>query len=168
MDTIETILTRRSIRRYRPDPIPDEQLKIILEAGRQAPSAANRQPWHIVVVGDAETKRRLAEACNGQMWMADAAYILVACGLPQVSGKWYPVDVAIAMENIVLAAKALGYGTCWIGAFSQEEVRRACQIPEEATVVVCAPLGVPDSNPPARARKEWGQVYSRDVYGQAL
>ncbi|MBC7235559.1 MAG: nitroreductase family protein [Chloroflexi bacterium] len=168
MDTLETIMKRRSIRKYKPEPIPDEDLKQILEAGRQAPSAANRQPWHVVVVGDAEQKRRVAQACNGQMWMADAAYILVACGLPEVSAKWYRVDVAIAMENMVLAARSLGYGTCWIGAFKPEEVKEICGLPASFEVVACSPLGVPDVDPPARARKEWSELFSADRYGQAL
>lgn len=168
METIETIMTRRSIRRFKPVTISEDDLRTILEAGRQAPSAANRQPWHIVVVGDSELKQRVAQACNGQMWMVDAAYILVACGLPQVSAKWYQVDVAIAMENIVLAAHSLGYGTCWIGAFDPQEVRRLCGIPEDLAIVACSPLGVPDSNPPARARKEWRQIFSRDTFGTAF
>jgi nitroreductase len=168
MNTIETTLARRSIRRFKSEPIPPQDLTAILEAGRQAPSAANRQPWHFVVVTDAEQKQRVAQACNGQMWMADAACILVACGLPQVSAKWYLVDVAIALENMVLAAYSLGYGTCWIGAFEAQDVRRACAIPDDVAVVACTPLGLPDSNPPARARKEWDQVFSRDTFGQPL
>jgi len=119
-------------------------------------------------VGDPEAKARVAQACNNQMWMADAAYILVAVGLPQVSERWYRVDVAIALENMVLAAASLGYGTCWIGAFSNEAVRAACGIPEEGTVVACTPLGVPDVTPPARQRKEWGEVFSCDSYGNPL
>jgi len=168
VDTLQTIFERRSIRKYKPDPIPAEDLKQILEAGRQAPSAANRQPWHFVVVSDPEQKRRVAQACNGQMWMADAAYILVAAGLPQVSNKWYKVDVTIAVENMVLAARSLGYGTCWIGAFDPEKVKTACRLPDETEVVVCSPLGVPDVSPPARDRKAWDEVFSADRYGQPL
>jgi nitroreductase len=168
MDTLQTILERRSIRQYKPQPIPAEHLKQILEAGRQAPSAANRQPWHFVVVGDPEQRQRVAQACNGQMWMADAAYILVALGLPKVSGKWYRVDVAIALENMVLAARSLGYGTCWVGAFDPEKVKAVCQIPVEAEVVACTPLGVPDAAPAARERKALGQVFSADRYGEPL
>jgi len=168
MDTLQTIFERRSIRRYKPDPIPDEHRERILEAGRQAPSAANRQPWHFIVVGDPAQKERVAQACNGQTWMADAAYILVAVGLPQVSDKWYRVDVAIALQNMVLAARSLGYGTCWIGAFRPEQVKQVCQIPEEMEVVACTPLGVPDVAPAARGRKPWEQVFSADRYGRAL
>lgn len=168
MDTLQTILERRSIRRYKPEAIPDEHLKQILEAGRQAPSAANRQPWHYVVVGDPAQKQRVAQACNGQTWMADAAYILVAVGLPQVSENWYRVDVAIGLQNMVLAARSLGYGTCWIGAFQPAQVKEVCRIPAEMEVVVCTPLGVPDVAPAARVRKPWEEVFSADRYGEAL
>jgi nitroreductase len=168
VDTLQTALQRRSVRRYKPEAIPAGHLRQILEAGRQAPSAGNRQPWHFVVVTDAEQKQRVAEACNGQTWMAAAAHILVAVGLPQVSGKWYRVDVGIALENMVLAARSLGYGTCWIGAFSPERVREVCGLPAEAEVVACTPLGVPEAWPPARDRKAWEQVFSSDRYGQPL
>lgn len=168
MDTLQAIFERRSVRKYKREPIPNEHLEQILEAGRQAPSAANRQPWHFIVVRDAEQKRRVAEACNGQMWMADAACILVALGLPSVSSKWYRVDVAIALENMVLAARSLGYGTCWIGAFDPEKIKAICEIPAEVEVVACTPLGVPDVMPAARERKPWEQIFSAERYGQPL
>lgn len=168
MDTLEAIFERRSIRRYRPDPIPKQDLRHILEAGRQAPSAGNRQPWHFVVASEPEQKRQVARACNGQMWMADAACILVGVGLPQVSSKWYQVDVAIALQNMVLAAHSLGYGTCWIGAFDPEQLKAVCRIPPEARVVACTPLGVPDVSPRTRGRKPWNEVFSAEHYGQAV
>lgn len=168
MDTITTILARRSVRKYKTDSIPQEHLQQILEAGHQAPSAANRQPWHFCLVRDEEQKQRVAKACRGQMWMAQAAYILVGVGLVPKSPKWYQVDVAIAMENMILAAHSLGYGTCWIGAFEPEEVKEVCALPEEAEVVALTPIGVPDVSPDARARKEWDEVFSGDSYGQPL
>lgn len=168
MDTIEATLARRSARKYRPEPIPAEHLRQILEAGRQAPSAGNRQPWAFVVVGEAERKQQLARACNGQMWMADAAYIVVGVGLPQVSPKWHRVDVALAMENMVLAARCLGYGTCYIGAFEPEAVKAVCGIPAEAEVVMCTPLGVPEAWPEARGRKALGEVFFGEQWGQGV
>ncbi len=168
MDTLSTILQRRSIRKYQPTPIPPADLKQILDACRQAPSAANRQPWHFVIVSDPETRSRLAQACRGQMWMADAACIVVAIGLPEVSEKWYKVDVAIAMEHLVLAARSLGYGTCWIGAFTPEEVKAVCGLPATAEVVACCPLGAPDVSPEARPRKEWDEVFSSNAFGEPL
>jgi nitroreductase len=168
MDTLTTILSRRSVRKYRSDPIPLDDLKQILEAGRQAPSAANRQPWHFVLVGDAEQKQRVAQACRGQMWMAEAAYILVGVGLVEKSPKWYPVDVAIAMENMILAARSLGYGTCWIGAFEPADVKTVCGIPDKLEVVALSPLGVPDVSPDPRPRQERAEAFSADRYGQSL
>lgn len=168
MDTLQTIMTRRSIRSYTSDSIPDAHLLQILEAARQAPSASNRQPWHFVLVGEPVQKQALAAACANQTWMADAAYIVVALGLPAISAKWYRVDVAIALEHLVLAAHSLGYGTCWIGAFDAEAVRRVCGIPADVEVVACTPLGVPAVRPAARSRKAAGQIFSRERYGQPL
>ena len=168
MDAIEAILKRRSVRRYRKEPIPAQDLQQILEAGRQAPSAANRQPWHLVIVTDPEQKQRMAQACNGQMWLADAACIMGGGGLPAVSERWYRVDVAIAMENIAIAARSLGYGTCWIGAFKPDEIKAVCGLPADADVVACCPIGVPEAWPAARERKDWSVVFSRNRYGEAL
>jgi len=167
MDTMEVILARRSIRKYRADPIPPDLLTQILEAGRQAPSAANRQPWHFVVVREPAQRRRVAEACNNQMWMADADCILVGVGRNDINEKWYKVDVAIAMQNMILAAHSLGYGTCWIGAFDPEQLKEVCGIPAELDIVACTPVGVPVVEPAARTRKEWGEIFSAERYGDA-
>jgi len=173
MDTITTIMERRSIRRYKTDEIPPADLDKILEAGRQAPSAANRQPWHFVLTRDKELKKQVAAACSGQHWMADADVILAGIGLPSASAGstgrlWYKVDVAIAMQNMILAATSLGYGTCWIGAFSEEEVKKVLDVPEEMRVVALTPIGVPDTSPAARPRKEVNQVFSAEKYGQPI
>jgi nitroreductase len=100
--------------------------------------------------------------------MADAAYTLVAVGHPGVTEKWYKVDVAIAVENMVLAARSLGYGTCWIGAFAPDKVKALCGVPSESEVVVCLALGVPDEAPAARSRKAWEEVFSANGYGEPL
>ncbi len=168
MNTLQAILERRSIRKYRREPLPKEHLQQILEAGRQAPSAANRQPWHVIVVEDAEQRRQLADACNGQLWMADAAYILVALGSPETSSKWYKLDIGIALQNTILMARNLGYGTCWIGAFDAAKVKEICQVPDGWEAVVCVPLGVPDECPAARERKAWGEIFSAGHFGKAL
>ncbi|HID55036.1 TPA: nitroreductase [Candidatus Poribacteria bacterium] len=165
MDTVETILKRRSIRRYKREPIPEEDLRKILECGRQAPSAANRQPWHFIVTREPDLKAKLAEACNGQMWIADADVILTAVGLPSVNQKWYQVDVAIAMQNMILAATSLGYGTCWIGAFQKDKVKELLGIPEDMDVIALTPIGVPDQSPGPRSRKSPEEVFSKERYG---
>jgi nitroreductase len=173
MDTIETILKRRSIRKYKPDEIPQADLDKILESGRQAPSAANRQPWHFIVVRDKELKRKVAAACSEQHWMADADVILAGIGNPGASrgstGRlWYEVDVAIAMQNMILTATSLGYGTCWIGAFDEGQVKALLKVPEEMRVVALTPIGAPDASPEARPRKNVNQVFSAETYGQPI
>ncbi len=168
MNTLQAILERRSIRQYKRERVPDEHLGQILEAMRHAPSAANRQPWHFVVVRDPQQKQRLAQACNDQMWLADADCIVVAVGSPQISNRWYRVDVAIALQTMVLAACSLGYGTCWIGAFDPAKIKDVCGIPPEMDIVACTPLGVPAVSPTPRDRKAWEQIFSAERYGQSL
>ena len=166
LDTIAAIMQRRSIRKYEPKEIPEEDLGTIIEAGRQAPSAANRQPWHFIVVKDADQRRKLAEACSDQTWMADAAVTIAGVGKPGVNEKWHAVDVAIAMQNMILAATALGYGTCWIGAFDQERVKKVLEVPDDLHVVALTPVGVPADEPEPRPRQPLSEFASVDRYGK--
>lgn len=166
MDALEAIKQRRSVRKYDRKPVPERDLLAILEAGRQAPSAANRQPWHFVVVKDKEVRRKLAAACSGQAWMADAGVIVAGLGKPSVNEKWYPVDVAIAMQNMILAATALGYGTCWIGAFEHDRVHDVLEAPEDMRVVALTPIGVPADRPDARPRQPLPEFASLDRCGR--
>jgi len=168
MDIFKTIKTRRSIRKYRVGSIPDEKLRIILEAARLAPSAANRQPWHFVLVRDAEKKLALAKAANNQMFLADAAAIVATIGDPEISKKWYEKDPMIAVEHMVLAAAALGYGTCWIGAFNEEEVKHLLNIPKEMRVIALLPIGIPDETPLPRPRKEISEIFFEEEYGKPM
>jgi len=168
LDVFEAIKTRRSIRKYKPIPIPDEKLKKILEAARLAPSAANRQPWGFVVVRDAERKKALAEAANNQKFLADAAVIVAAVGDPEISKKWFEKDVMIAVEHLALSAAALGYGTCWIGAFNKAKVKSLLRIPERVSVVVLLPIGVPDETPLTKLRKEFSDIFFEEEYGEPL
>jgi nitroreductase len=164
MDVFEAIRVRRSIRKYRPEAIPDEKLQMILEATRLAPSAGNRQPWRFVLVQDTERKKTLAEAANNQMFLADAAIIAVAVGDPDVSAKWHEKDTMIALGHMVLAATALGYGTCWIGAFDEDAVKLLLKIPEKMKVVALLPIGIPDEKPAARPRKKPSEIFFREEW----
>jgi nitroreductase len=158
-ELLRVIHTRRSVRRYKDEPVPEEDLREILEAARVAPSAANRQPWTFIVVRDRERRRKLAAACKNQMWMADAAVIVCACSLPEVTEKWHALDTMIALEHTILAATSLGYGTCWIGAFVPEEVAAVLGIPIQMNVVALTPIGIPDEAPAARPRRPFEEVF---------
>jgi len=127
MSLLDVILRRASVRRYIKKPVPREVLMKILEAGRRAPSAMNLQPWHFIVITDQRTK----EALSHRRWtgfLREAAFIIVGCG--EKDKKWSTVDVAIALQNMVLAAEALGLGSCWIGDFDESEVKKLLGIPK--------------------------------------
>ncbi len=168
MSVMEVIRKRRSIRKYKPSEIPREHLLEILEAGRLAPSAGNRQPWRFIVVRGAEQRRKIAEAARGQMFIADASAVVIALADPEASPRWCDRDVMIAVENMVLAAAELGYGSCYIGAFEEEKVKSLLKIPEGLRVVVLLPLGVPDEAPPQRPRKGFNEIFYGEEYGRPL
>ena len=164
MDVFKAISSRRSTRKFKPEPIPEEHLGKILEAARLAPSAANRQPWRFVVVQNKKRRENVAAAANDQTFLADAAAIVVAVSDLQVSAKWHEKDAMIAIEHMVLAATALGYGTCWIGAFNEEKLKRLLNIPERVKIVALLPIGVPDEKPRRRLRKDFHEIFFKDEW----
>ncbi len=164
MDVFEAIKTRRSIRKYRPELVPEEKLEMILEAARLAPSAGNRQPWRFVVVQNVDRKKALAEVANNQAFLKDAAAIIVAVGDPEASARWYEKDTMIALEHMVLAATALGYGTCWIGAFDEDAAKRLLRIPAKMKVVAILPIGVSSEKPAPKPRKELSEIFFKEEW----
>ena len=172
MNVLEAIRTRRSVRKYKPEEIPEEDLKEILTAAQLAPSAGNRQPWRFVVVRDPETKKKMGEAARGQTWISDAGVIVAALAMPRDSPEIYPRwverDVMTAVEHMVLAAWSLGYGTCWIGAFYEDKVKELLGVPEGMTVINLLPIGVPDQKPEARGRKPLKELFHEDRFGAPL
>ena len=168
---MEAIKTRRSVRRYKALEIPETLLREVLNAARLAPSADNAQPWKIVVVRDEQLKLKLAAACNGQKFIAQAPMVLVACGLPdeafQTVGGYmssHVIDASIAVDHLTLAAHALGLGTCWIAWFKEEKVREILGIPEDVRVVALTPLGYPDETPERTPRKNLEDLTVFDKY----
>jgi nitroreductase len=158
MEFYEVISKRRSIRAYKKDTVEDSKLSRILNAARLAPTAANRQPYSLIVVKDEETKQKLKDAYS-QEWFFTAPVIVCACALPDDAwkrndGKGYvDVDVAIAMDHLILAASAEGLGTCWIAAFKPEVVREVLNIPDNVEPLVLTPLGYPETIPEPTFRK---------------
>ncbi len=155
MDFMDVIRRRRSIRRYKPDPVPEEILNQILEAARLAPSSGHRQPWHFIVVKDTETKRKLELAG----WASEAPIVIVGCTDPQVSPRWHIVDLTIAFEHILLAAANFGLGTCWIGKMNFDEIiKEVLNIPKSMKVVAVTPLGYPAEAPGPKERKALSEI----------
>lgn len=163
MDVYEAIKTRRSVRAYQDKPIPEEVLNRILEAARLAPSAGNRQDWKFIVVKDPETRRAIATASRNQQFIAEAPVVIVAVSLNpdrimSCEVPAYAVDLAIAVDHITLAATAEGLGTCWIGAFSQGEMKKILNVPDKYKIVTLTPLGYPADSPRPKVRKSLEEI----------
>jgi nitroreductase len=153
MSLIDVVLDRRSIRRYEPKEIPREVLDNILEAGRQAPSAANKQPWHFIVLTDSEIKKELSRGLFNR-FIKEAPVTIVGCAHKDlIAGKWSSVGTTIALQNMVVAAWAMGVGSCWIGDFNEEKVKKLLSIPENWNIIALVSFGYPAEKPQPRKKK---------------
>jgi nitroreductase len=169
MDVSVALRERRSVRSYQDRDIEEEKLMKVLEAGRLAPSAVNRQEWKFIVVRDTETRKKLGEAACAQSFVGRAPVVLVACAtesraIMTCGQPAYTVDVSIAFAYMILQACELGLGTCWIGAFKEEEVKKVLKIPEHIRVVAMSPLGYPAHKIPPRSRKPLDEIVCFEMY----
>jgi len=168
MDVLDAIRTRKSVRKYLDKTVEEDKLLAILAAGRLAPSASNRQEWRFIIVKDRKTKKKLAEAANSQSFVAEASVVIVACAetdehVMRCGQACYPIDVAIALDHITLAAVELGLGTCWIGAFDENKVKQILEVPAEIRVVALMPLGYPyDSSVANKKRLPLNEIVKYD------
>jgi nitroreductase len=159
MAVLAQIRQRYSVRAYRDRPVEPEKLKNVLEAACQAPSARNMQDWRLVVAQDAETRRRLMAAANGQPFVGQAPVVVACCATQpdyvmrcgQPSG---PIDVAIAMDHMTLQAVEEGLGTCWIGSFYEDQVKAVLNIPDSVRVIELLTLGYAADSAPASKKRE--------------
>ncbi|MBN1119492.1 MAG: nitroreductase family protein [Anaerolineae bacterium] len=163
MDFLKLVQERVSVRGYRPDPIPDDVLNQVLEAGRAAPTAKNLQPFQILVIHTEGREEELRRIYNKD-WFVEAPIVMVIAALRDEAyvgrrGKDYAdVDCAIAMDHMILAATSLGLGTCWIGAFEPDVAREVLGMPDEAEPIVFTPLGYPDDAGRVKQRKPLDQI----------
>lgn len=188
MELMKAIKGRRSIRKYTSRAVDDKTLNTILEAARQAPSWANTQCWRLIVVRDSQLRNKLADTAievvnnrpnRGAEAMRITPVAIVACaemrkagyymkeprGPATDKGDWYMYDVALAMQNLTLAAHAMGLGTVHIGAFDAVKVAEILGVPEGFAVVAMTPLGYPDESPEARPRKELNEIVFYNKFG---
>jgi len=158
MNVFDAIKQRYSVRSYKDRPISNDDLMKILEAARLAPSAKNLQEWRFVVVRDKNTKEKLSQAAKGQNFVAEAAIVIACCAetnnhIMTCGQLCYPIDVAIAIDHMTLAATELRIGSCWIGAFYEDKVKEIPNVPDEIRVVELLCLGyIADTEPPAKNR----------------
>ena len=161
MDILDLLKSRRSIRIYQDKPIPQDLLFQILEAGRWAPSGANLQPWHFIVVTDPETRKKVGQAARFffiKFSHVEKAPAIIALGFDTRKGKYGRYDVTLAGGNMMTMATSLGLGTCWIGAFDELKVKEILGIPENIEVIALMTLGYPDEKAEVPPRVELEKV----------
>lgn len=173
MDVFEAIRGRRSVREFRSTPVKEKDLEKILDAARLAPSAGHCQPLELVVVKDQTTKQGLARAALGQMFIAEAPVAIVVCANISRTSRRYGrrgeelyciQDTAAAVQNILLAAYALGYATCWVGAFDDDAVAGVIKAPAGVRPVAIIPLGKPAEEPGPPQRIPLGKIVHEDKF----
>ncbi|MCP4688427.1 MAG: nitroreductase family protein [Desulfobacterales bacterium] len=161
MDALEAIRKRRSIRKYTGDPVPREDLEKIVDAGRLAASGHNKQPWDFIVVTEREMIEKLKVAAR---WMEKAGAIIAVVLDP--SSRWWLEDGSAAVENMLIASTALGYGSCWVEGNTmphEEEFKALLGIPEEKRLLILVPIGVPVKWPTPK-KKPLEQVLHWEKY----
>jgi len=173
MELLEAIKERRSVRAFKQQDVPEETVEKLIDAARHAPSAGNIQPWEFVVVRNLEVKRKLARAALNQAFVEEAPVVIVVCANERRSSMGYGSrgktlyciqDTAAATQNILLTAYSLGLGTCWIGAFNEDEAKRAVNAPEGIRPVAIIPVGYPDETPSHRGMRPLSQIIHYDGF----
>jgi len=163
MDVQKAIQARRSIRAYDSRDVEEDKLLRVLESGRLSPSAGNRQERRFIVIRDAKKRQLLSEAARAQRFVAEAPVVIAACSVETEYVMFcgqpaYPIDTAIAVDHMTLAAVEEGLGTCWIGAFDEKKVKQILNIPEGVRVVALLPLGYPSAIPRPTSRKSLDEI----------
>ncbi len=154
----ELVTCRYSVRAYRPDPVPDELLDKVLFAARMAPTAANRQPFQVIVIHTAGRENELKRVYHRD-WFLQAPLVICVAGLPDKAwirrDGWNAceTDASIVMDHMILAAADLGLGTCWIANFDPAAAREAVRLPDGVIPLAFTPLGFPADQPSAKERK---------------
>ncbi|UCE81293.1 MAG: nitroreductase family protein [Methanobacteriota archaeon] len=164
MDVATAIESRRSIRNYERRNLPAELLEKVLDAARLAPSANNAQNWNIIVVTDRALLERLVPVSGNQRFVgACSAYLI---GVSKPGDEMSVIDTTIALDHVTLRAVELGLGTCWIGDFDPEGVKRLLNIPEGYEASICLTLGYPADAPSSRKRKQLSELIMSDGWGK--
>jgi nitroreductase len=173
MEFFEVIKNRRSIRSFKKQALPQDVINQLIDAARLAPSAGNAQSWAFVLATEQKTKQALAAAAFNQTWLEGAAAVFVVCADMNRAEASYNErgrtlyclqDTSAAVENILLAATALGLGACWMGAFYEDEVAKVVNAPVGMRPVALIPVGYPDESPRARSRRPAGEVVHLETF----
>ena len=173
MDVLEAIGKRRSIRNYKKQDLPPGTIEKLLEAARQAPSAGNVQPWEFVVARTQKTKMDISQAAFGQRSLQEASVVIVVCVDEKRAAESYGdrgktlyciQDTAAAIQNIMLTACSLGLGSCWMGAFKEDQIKKVIDAPKGMRPVALIPIGYPDEAPKARQRRPLAEIMHKESF----
>jgi len=170
LDLLETIKTRRSIRRFKPTSIPDCLLNSIIDAARHAPSADNIQPWEFIAVKDKGLKEQLAKTHAWSHFVNDAPVCIVVLGNEKMSSSYFAIDAACATENLLLASHSVGLGACWVAVYdphnpnSERHVRDVLEVPPHLRIIAIVPIGYPNEKAQPRNLRELKKILHFDKY----
>ncbi len=168
MNILDAIRNRKSIRKYKNEPLPDGALDTILESARLANSARNRQEWAFVVVSKDDVKRKLVPACNNQAFVAEASVVIVACATNEYTMRCgqpaHVIDTSIAIDHMQLASEALGLGSCWLGSFFPDQVSKILDIPDDISIIGILPIGVPAEEGREKSRKTLDEIVHHEKW----
>lgn len=173
MNLLDALRKGRSIRTYKKQALPSGIVEKLLEAARLAPSAGNVQPWEFVVASTQKTKMGISQAAFGQKDLQEASVVIVVCADEKRAAESYGdrgktlyclQDTAAAIQNILLTACSLGLGSCWIGAFKEDEIRKVINAPKDMRPVALIPVGYPNESPDARPRRPLGEVMHKETF----
>lgn len=173
MDVFEAIKARRSVRTYLPKEVPKSVISKILEAGRLSPSSMNLQPWHFIVVTDADKRKDLSEGQYAK-FLVDSPLVIVGLSDRKRSPKWHMVDTTIALQTMVLAATAEGLGTCWVVSFYEDRVKKLLKVPDDFTIAAMLAVGYPREREEAvtgsvrpKNRRPAKDIFSYEEFGKS-
>jgi nitroreductase len=162
-ELINTILARRSIRKYTMEPVNKNDIRAMLEAAMAAPSASNLKPWHFIVVTNRQKLDKLAQIHPHGKMLAEAPLCITVCGDTTISPSFWTQDCSIASENLLLAATALGLGSVWLGVYPREErakaIRKELNLPENITPLNLISIGHPAETKEPRTQYEEQRVH---------
>jgi len=175
LDVFEAIRKRRSIRAFTSEDVSEEEIEKLIDAARYAPSAGNIQPWEFIVIRDFDIKRKLSMAALDQTFIEKAPVVIVVCANEVLSGRGYGSrgstlyclqGTAAAIQNMLLTACALGLGTCWVGAFHEEDVRKTLNIPMGLRPIAIIPIGHPAEKPEIRYKRASNEIVHYETYSK--
>jgi len=175
LDVFEAIKKRRSTRVFTHEDVSKEEIEKLLDAARHAPSAGNIQPWEFIVIRDFRIKQKLSMDALDQNFIKEAPVVIVVCANELRSSRRYGSrgatlyclqDTAAAIQNMLLTACALGLGTCWVGAFHEDDVRKTLNIPKGVRPVAMIPIGHPAEKPETRVKRALSEIVLYETYSK--